>query len=89
MDTAKKLDIASSECAALWQEKGHLEEHLEALSQNLKSAQEELNVSAVSSWLGLSLEAENKRNNSLLEGEVVNFQFLLYSLSVSRMLNWD
>ena len=76
MDTAKKLDIASSERAALWQEKGHLEEHLEALSQNLKSAQDELNVSAVSSWLGLSLEAENKRNNSLLENEVVNFQFL-------------
>ena len=62
---------------------------MEALSRNLKSAQDELNASAVSSWLGLSLEAENKRNNSLLEGEVVNFQFLLYSLSVPRMLNWD
>ena len=48
MNTAKKLDIASSERAALWQEKGHLEEHLEALSQKLKLAQDELNVSAVS-----------------------------------------
>ena len=74
MDTAKKLDIASSERVALWQEKGHLEEHLEALSQNLKSAEDELNVSAVSSRLGLSVETENKRNNSL--EDKVNFQFL-------------
>ena len=48
MATARELDIASSERVALRQEKGCLEEDLEAMSQNLKSAQEKLNFLEVS-----------------------------------------
>ena len=46
--TAKQLDRASFELEALRKEKGSIEEHLEAMCQDLKSKQEELNTSAVS-----------------------------------------
>ena len=48
MDTAREHDSVSLELVALRKEKGSIEEHLEAMLQDLKTTQEELNVSAVS-----------------------------------------
>lgn len=47
MAAAMERDSASLDRMTLRQEKGHLEEHLEAMSQNLKSTQEKLNLSEV------------------------------------------